>query len=136
MRQLEEKLGAAHWYPPEPGSPETEFLETEVEQVRARVMEREAELTALVESTSTGRVSAVGHRLARIDATGFSDVARQALMSRLPVHVGDTLSEESIEQIGAALREFDRHLGFGVGWRLVEVDGGDIALRIVAPNPR
>ena len=100
-------------------------------------MEREAELSALAEHNSTGPGRAVGHRLARIEAAGFSDVARQALMSRLPVHVGDTLSEESIERMGAALREFDRHIGFKARWwTLVELKGGDFALHIVASNPR
>jgi hypothetical protein len=90
----------------------------------------------LAERTATGPASAVGHRLARIDATGFSDEARQALLSRVPVHLGDTLSEQSIELLGAALQKFDERIGSNSGWRLVPLDGGDFALRIVAPNRR
>jgi TonB family protein len=148
LQQLRERLGAAEaaadLKSAMPGSQEqqqaartTEFLRAEVQQLRARIAERQAELSALAERASTPPVSAVGHRLARIDATGFSEEARQALMmSRLPVHVGDTLSEQSIEQIETALRSFDERIGSKSGWRLVQLEGGDFALRIVAPNLR
>ena len=131
MRQLEEKLAEAQQDPPTPASRQevtTNFLKDQVQQVRARIMEREAELSALAESTSPP-VSAVGHRLARIDPKGFSDDVRQAILSRLPVHVGDTLSQQSIEQIAAALRSFD-NLEFKIAWRLVETEGEDFTLRI------
>ena len=60
---------------------------------------------------------------------GFSDEVRQAILSKLPVHLGDTISPQSIEQIAAALRSFDNP-EIKVAWRLVQTEGGDFTLRI------
>jgi TonB family protein len=62
-----------------------------------------------------------GKRLSRIDIGGLSDQARNDLMSRLPIHVGDTLAADSIHRLGVAVREFDEHLNFGFG---TDADGG------------
>jgi TonB family protein len=111
----------------------TGFLQDEVRQLESRIAERQAELTSLSERASSP-VMAVGHKLARIEATGFSDEVRQALLSRMPMRVGDTLSEQSIEQIASTLRSFDEHSEYKIGWKLVQIDGGDFALSISAPN--
>jgi TonB family protein len=138
LRQLTEKLTIGRKVQPTPGSEaETQgavtahFLEAEVAKLQARIAERQAELMATDPPTG-----AVGHRLARIDPTGFSGETLQALMSRLPVHLGDILTERSIEQIVEALRSFDERIEYNSGWRLIELEGGDFALRIVAPNSR
>jgi hypothetical protein len=62
-----------------------------------------------------------GKQIRRINIFGLSDQARSDLMSRLPLHVGDTLAADSIHRLGVAVREFDQHLNFGFG---TDSDGG------------
>jgi TonB family protein len=54
-----------------------------------------------------------GRRLTSIYIGGLSDQSRKDLMSRLPVHPGDTLAADSLERLRAAVREFDEHLSVG-----------------------
>jgi hypothetical protein len=56
-----------------------------------------------------------GRKLAAIEIRGLSDEAGRDLLSRLPVHEGDTLSLESIEAAKRIVKEYDDHLEFGIG---------------------
>jgi TonB family protein len=51
-----------------------------------------------------------GKKLEMLRIQGLSDDAKNRLMSRLPVHEGDILSEDSFERVAKAVREYDEHL--------------------------
>lgn len=70
--------------------------------------------------------------LKAINTVGLSDDARSELLSRLDVHVGDTITPDMMAGISKAAREFDEHL------RVVSTSasqGDGVTLTIVAPNP-
>jgi len=75
---------------------------------------------------------AVGGVLTAISMPGFSDSVRNDLIARLPVRIGDSISPQSIEQIGQAVRSFDEHLRT----QFVAIVDGQIELRIVSNNER
>lgn len=77
------------------------------------------------------RVPLEGQTLAAIRIDGLSEDARQTLMSRLPVRVGDTLTHESLEGITDAIHKFDEHLEHSFSF---SPDRNTIELRIVAPG--
>jgi TonB family protein len=52
----------------------------------------------------------VGRTLKGIVVLGLSDQARADLLSQLPVHEGDTLSAESLQNVTRAAKAFDEHL--------------------------
>ncbi|MDR3698542.1 MAG: M56 family metallopeptidase [Candidatus Sulfopaludibacter sp.] len=64
-----------------------------------------------------------------IATPGLSDQARRELLSRLPVHEGDTITPELFRQTGEAVREYDEHLNLGVFG-----NSGETTLQISAPH--
>jgi TonB family protein len=71
-----------------------------------------------------------GAVLVRIRVDGIPEAARRELGSRLPVHIGDTLTDALVEAIHAAIRQFDEHLEVNLG-----IEGEKQAgLHITAPN--
>ncbi len=65
-----------------------------------------------------------------IATPGLSDQARRELLSRLPVHEGDTVTSDSFRQLSEAVKEYDEHLtvgAFGNG-------NGETTLQINAPR--
>jgi TonB family protein len=65
-----------------------------------------------------------------IATPGLGDQARRELLSRLPVHEGDTVTSDSFRQLSEAVREYDEHLtvgAFGNG-------NGETTLQINAPH--
>ena len=71
-----------------------------------------------------------GRTLAKIEIVGLPEAARADLLSRLPVHVGDSLREDTFETLSAAVRKFDEHLSVSI--RMGE--GGRATVRIAAPR--
>lgn len=56
-----------------------------------------------------------GRKLAAIEIRGLSEEAGKDLLSRLPVHQGDTLTTDSMEAATRVIRQFDEHLEFSYG---------------------
>ena len=73
-----------------------------------------------------------GRRLKSIDIRGLTSAARDELLAKLPVHVGDTMAEDSMEKAGAALKQFDEHLALS----MVTTRDGQVEIRITAPGSR
>ena len=73
--------------------------------------------------------SAVTPTVKSIAILGLSDQTRDELLSRLPVHEGDTLTNDLQAKLQAAVREFDEHLV--INGRFI---GGTATLTITAPN--
>jgi hypothetical protein len=71
-----------------------------------------------------------GRKLKSIAILGLTEQLRSELLSQLPVHVGDTLSEDSFARIEAAVKQFDEHLDLS----LYTGTDGEVELRIAAPN--
>jgi len=132
VREIEEQVLELQRRPSQESAVQLRALEAQMAELRARIEESRAQIAEVSERAAR----AVGRKLARIDIEGFSNEVRQALLSRVPVHLGDILNERSLEQIAEALRNFDEHHEFQAGATLEELDGGDFALRIVAPNRR
>jgi TonB family protein len=57
-----------------------------------------------------------GRRVLRIEVRGMGDEAVDALLARLPVRVGDELSERGMEAVRKAALAFDERLEVGYGW--------------------
>ena len=68
--------------------------------------------------------------LRSVNVIGLSDEARADLLSRLPVHQGDLISEETGKRTMQAVRDFDEHLQA----RFIPMPNGDTTIMIVAPN--
>jgi TonB family protein len=66
--------------------------------------------------------------LKRIEIEGLSDTARDELLRRLPVHVGDTIDADAVQSVAQAVRAFDDHL-------VVFTRPADGALRIFIAPP-
>jgi len=71
-----------------------------------------------------------GRRLKRIDVQGLTSALREELVAKLPVHLGDTLSEGSMEKVEAAVKQFDEHLGVS----MFTTRDGQAEIRITAPG--
>jgi TonB family protein len=65
-----------------------------------------------------------------ITVVGLPDQARNDLLARLPVHEGDTFSNEVMHNVGQAVTEFDEHLSI----RYQSAEGGGMAILIIAPG--
>jgi hypothetical protein len=72
----------------------------------------------------------VGRRLKIIDIQSVSSAARDELLAKLPVHVGDTLAEDSMERVEATVKQFDEHLGLSV----LTTHDGQVEIHITAPG--
>ena len=73
-----------------------------------------------------------GRRLTSIDIRGLTSAARDELLAKLPVHVGDTMAEDSMEKAGAALKQFDEHLALS----MFTTRDGQVGIRIAAPGSK
>jgi TonB family protein len=71
-----------------------------------------------------------GRRLKIIDIQGLPAASRDELLTRLPVHVGDILAEDSMEKVDAAVKQFDEHLGVS----MLTARDGQVEIRIAAPG--
>jgi TonB family protein len=95
----------------------------------AAMEKRLAELQAgLSDSHDAARL--VGRRLKIIDIQSVSSAARDELLAKLPVHVGDTLAEDSMERVEATVKQFDEHLGLSV----LTTHDGQVEIHITAPG--
>ena len=75
--------------------------------------------------------SPAGRTLESIHVLGLPSEAMKELQSRLPVHIGDILTHESIEKIGRAVNAFDEHLDYS----LTALDNGrSVGLLIATPG--
>jgi TonB family protein len=80
----------------------------------ARLGEMQSNLSTL--QRNLGPAALAGKRLAHINVMGVSDTVRQDLMSRLGVHIGDTLAADSYARISAIVHEFDEHMSVSQGF--------------------
>ncbi len=55
-----------------------------------------------------------GKTLKQINVLGLTDDARTRLMSRVPVHVGDVLADDTYQSVVAAVHDYDEHMMVGV----------------------
>jgi TonB family protein len=62
----------------------------------------------------TGGISLKGKVIKSIIVSGLSDQEQADLLSRLPVHVGDALTEDVLINVDLALGKYDRRLGVSV----------------------
>jgi hypothetical protein len=75
--------------------------------------------------------SPAGRTLESVHVLGLPSKAMKELQSRLPVHIGDILTHESIEKIGRAVNAFDEHLDYS----LMPLDNGrSVELLITTPD--
>jgi TonB family protein len=92
------------------------------ESQKAQIMALEKRLAELQGLT--------GRRLKAITIAGLGDSQRDALLSMLPMQVGDTLSEDSLAKIRAAVDQFDPNLGLS----LRVGSDGEVEIRIAPPR--
>ena len=74
-------------------------------------------LEEIVREQRAGIQNLTGRRLAAIEIRGLSDDAGKDLLSRLPLHQGDTLTPELMEAATRIIRQFE-HLEFSYGAEL------------------
>jgi TonB family protein len=73
--------------------------------------------------------STVTRTLKSIVVLGLSDQMHDELLSRLPVHEGDTLTNELRAKVETAVRQFDEHLVVGTRFA-----GAEATLTVAVPN--
>lgn len=78
---------------------------------------------------SPPRTLTEGRTVKTLSISGLSDEARVDLLSRLPVHEGDTLSAESLRQLVQTVKSFDDHLAVDA-----VPSNGDAAILIRLPS--
>ncbi|MGA2739662.1 MAG: TonB family protein [Bryobacteraceae bacterium] len=71
-----------------------------------------------------------GRRLKTIDIRGLSASSRDDLRAKLPVHVGDTLAEDSMKKVDTAVTQFDEHLEVS----MFTAPDGQVEIHIAAPG--
>ena len=71
-----------------------------------------------------------GRTLTNIEIESFSEALQNDLRSRLPVHIGDSLTAAQVDAIGPAIRKFDEHLN----WHLTVHDHNAVTLSIQVPG--
>jgi TonB family protein len=81
----------------------------QIEAINKRLAEMRAEF-----GDFHGSAMFAGRRLKTIDIRGLDSAVRDELLAHLPVHVGDTLAEDSMEKVQAAVKQFDEHLGLSM----------------------
>jgi TonB family protein len=102
---------------------------TDARRAQLAVMEKDlAELRAGLADSRSSPVFA-GRKLKNIDIQGLTAASRDELLAKLPVHVGDTLAEDSMEKVEAAVKQFDEHLGLS----MFTANDGQVEIRITAP---
>jgi len=93
----------------------------------ADLAKRLAELRAGYHDFS-GASTFAGRRLKAIDIRGLTGAVRDELLAALPVHVGDTLADDSMEKVDAAVKQVDEHLGLS----MFTTSDGQVEIRIAA----
>lgn len=101
-------------------------------QIEKQLQERLADAQRGLEHDRQRNTSLAGRKLRSIRVRGLSSQGLQELSSQLPIHMGDTLSKDLIEETGRAIRAFDEHLEF----RVIPLEGGEADLEIDAPGER
>jgi beta-lactamase regulating signal transducer with metallopeptidase domain len=95
---------------------------------KLQALQREFESTPLPRRWE--RPNFVGLTLKAINTGSLPENARNDLLSRLPVRVGDTLSSEAIRQTEGTVHAYDEHLRF----EYVSTADGQAELRIIVPG--
>lgn len=95
---------------------------------------QEAQSPAKAQATATTPLAVAPGALDRtvksLNFVGLTDESRAALLSQLPVHEGDTLSQETLRQLVQTVHNFDEHLM--VTTRPVNGDGA--AVYVIVPQ--
>jgi TonB family protein len=74
----------------------------------------------------------IGKRIVTININGMSDALRAALLSRLPVHEGDTVTADTTQSVIKAAHDFDEHLNVGFG----RTPEGEVTLLLFMPGAK
>jgi TonB family protein len=69
-----------------------------------------------------------GRKVKTIDIQGLIPASRDQLLAKLPVHVGDTLAEDSMLKLELVVKQFDERLGLS----MFTTRGGEVDIRIAA----
>jgi TonB family protein len=85
-----------------------------------------AQIEALRKKMDTASASFVGSPLARIEVSGVPDSERDGLAAKLTIQLGEVLSQASMDDTIAAIRQFDQRLEC----RFQRAANGDAVLRI------
>jgi TonB family protein len=96
----------------------------------ARIMAQSGALGGIIGSVPSVRAGISGKTLKQINIVGLTEDAKSRLSSRLPVRVGDILSEDTFVQTVAAVHEYDEHLNVGTR---TDQDGA-VTFTIAAPG--
>ena len=123
QREIEALIAAAQKNPAELEKA-TAAIQVEGDRGTSLLRETRRRLQELLQSQRP-----VGRKLTAIEIRGLSDDAARDLLAGLPVHEGETLTSNSIEAAGRAVKQFDEHLEFNFG---LEQDGA--VLRIHPPG--
>lgn len=92
--------------------------------------EASLERPSVDERRSLEHFQAAGVTLGNIEAPNLSESVKNDLLSRLPVHVGDTLTETALKSLGDAIHNFDEH----IVWRLALRRDGTAVIHIEVPG--
>ena len=96
----------------------------------AELEKRLAELQVGLSRDFSGAAMFAGRKLKTIEIRGLSNASRDELLAKLPVHVGDTLAEDSMEKVNAAVKRFDADLGLS----MFTTRDGQVEMRIFTPD--
>ena len=98
------------------------------DQLAKKINELQAAMAAL-QARGTGSTSD-GRRLSAIEVVGLPDNLRNDLLSRLNLHVGDTVTTQSLQQARRTAMDFDEHIQVSTGY-----NGGTNEVRLTLSMP-
>ena len=110
------------------------LLQSQADQAKRLNQEAAAEeTTALIgELRRQAEAARAPRNIQSIQVFGLSDGLRAELLSKLPVHEGDTLSSEAMERATRAVREFDEHMSITTA----TAGNGLVTIQISSPGVR
>jgi TonB family protein len=104
------------------------FFSTDTNQNRVLIWN-----PAVGAASATAKDYPEGLTFRKVEVEGLSDEARRELLSQLPVHAGDIVSEESVKAVQDAVMRFDEHLTCRVELQN-EGNQASASIRISAPG--
>jgi TonB family protein len=110
-----------------------ELREQQRQLERETVAARE-QLNALAEVIADRSPADATRKVGRIVFRGYSNEAGQALTSRLPIHLGDTVTEQLLENLAAAIQKIDQHPEARPNYRLIPEPDGTVTLFLSRPH--
>ncbi len=109
-------------------------LREKQQQLEREAADAREQVNALAELQAGNSRGVAGRKVGRIIFRGYSNEVGQSLTSRLPIHLGDTLTEQAAENFHAAVQKLDPHPDARPNYRLIPEEDGTVTIFLASPH--